>query len=160
MKSLQESLLLSSLSVVVTIVATVTSYIIIDHNLMVSLFLLVIFFATFMFTLMVYLKPKKKNRQHQHRHHRTNAMDGPSDTRGLDLASPSFLANIHKSINGKHKNVANSQNALSPLVVHQLAMIRLGLLAGPTVDNGRRAAVAGRDHYHRPLFGRSTRASS
>lgn len=50
--------MLSSLTVASSIISIITSYIIIDHNLIISLCLLVIFFMTFMLTLVLYLKPK------------------------------------------------------------------------------------------------------
>lgn len=50
--------MLSSLTVVLSIFSIITSYIIIDHNLIISLCLLVIFFMTFMLSLVLYLKPK------------------------------------------------------------------------------------------------------
>lgn len=50
--------MLSSLTVALSIISIITSYIIIDHNLIISLCLLVIFFMTFMLTLVLYVKPK------------------------------------------------------------------------------------------------------
>lgn len=50
--------MLSSLTVASSIISIITSYIIIDHNLIISLCLLVIFFMTFMLTSVLYLKPK------------------------------------------------------------------------------------------------------
>lgn len=50
--------MLSSLTVALSIISIITSYIIIDHNLIISLCLLVIFCLTFMLTLVLYLKPK------------------------------------------------------------------------------------------------------
>ncbi len=54
----QELLMLGSLTVASSIISIITSYIIIDHNLIISFCLLVIFFMTFMLTLVLYLKPK------------------------------------------------------------------------------------------------------
>lgn len=50
--------MLSSLTVASSIILIITSYIIIDHNLIISFCLLVIFFMTFMLTLLLYLKAK------------------------------------------------------------------------------------------------------
>lgn len=49
---------MSSITVALSIISIITSYIIIDHNLIISLCLLVIFFMTFMLTLIFYLQPR------------------------------------------------------------------------------------------------------